>query len=257
VTISYQNLTTLASNATPSTVTHPTGITADDWLVLLTNSKPTSRVPTAPADWTNVGNIFGGAGAAGVDTGILRLTYWSQLADGAESGTFDITWSSAPSPGIIAEVVFRKTVAGAWSTASAFGDDATQSTGVDAINVTAASDPGFASGDLVVIAYGLTTDAGTLTNPDLTVPGCTTGTLTERSLFRSTVSNDGGIWIFTAPVTGGTSTGAPVFTADTDNLNSSAGPALFLRLREPAGAPAAARRPPLVRAQAVNRAASF
>jgi hypothetical protein len=234
VTISYIADTTQAFNSSPSTLTYQSAST-DDLLAFFVSAKASSRTTTAPGTFTDHGTTTGGTGSAGADTGSVRLYFWSRTVDGSEPASDSLTWSATPSPTIQSCVQFRKTNAGAWSIGYAFADDSSQSTGTDAIDATAATDPGFAVGDMVAVVFASPTDQGTYSNPDIIIPSVTLGSVSNPVTLATTTGNDGTLKVWTALVTAGTSSGNPQFQCDVTDANASAGPVLFVRLREPAG----------------------
>ncbi len=236
--IQFVDHATEAYNVNPSTLTYNSA-SSGNLLAVIIGSKPTTRTTSPPAglfDSGDHGTATGGTGSAGSDTGDMRMYFWTREADGTEPATSSLAWTGNPSPAIQSMLEFSKTNSGAWSIASAFGADNTQSTGTAAINIAAGSDPGYQAGDVIVIAYVSPTDAGTYTNPAITIPGCTVSNLAGLVDYSTATGNDGHLFIWSASVMAGTSTAAPQFQCDVDTLNASAGVALFARLREPNGA---------------------
>lgn len=239
--ISFVQHVTEAHNITPSTLTYP-ATTTGNLLAIIMSVKPYTRTTTPPVGLFDGGNDHGsstgGLSPNGVDTGQMKISFWSRTVDGSEPVTSSLTWStSAPGPVIQSALEFSKTAEGAWSVASAYGADSIQSTGTAAIDSTAASDPGYQSGDLVVIAFATPTDDGTYTNPAITVPGCIVSAVTHRVGYATALGNDAGLRVWSASIISGTSTAAPQFQCDVHNMNASAGVLLFARLREPGGGP--------------------
>jgi hypothetical protein len=232
--ITAGNAGTAYESSNPTTFSYFSGTTDNLWVALV-GVKSVSRQTTEPTIFTGTGGEgTGGTGAAGADTGQTRLYFWHRTVDGSEPSSDSLTWTfGTAAPAIMTLHEFSRDNPGSWSVAHAFGDDASQSTGTGAIDVTAGSDPGFTAGDVAVVAMGSPTDAGTFSNAALTIPGCTIGTLTLRGDYGTTAGNDGGLQVWTAPITAGTSSGNPQLVCDVDDANASAGPAVFVRLREP------------------------
>lgn len=249
MTITFVDAVTEAYNASPSTLTFNTAATGD-MLLAFVGVKPPSRNATTPTEFTTGGGgtdhgVSASAGigaAAGGDTGDVKLYFWSRIADGSEPASTSVTWSAGPNPTHHSMCQFHKTRAGSWELAFAFATDNAQSTGTNAIDVTAATDPGFAVGDLVVVGMFVPSDAGTYSAPDIIVPGCTLTTPSADVSFGSTIGNDGRTMVWTARVTAGTSSGNPQFQCDVDSINPSTGAAAIVRLREPAAGPVGAQR---------------
>jgi hypothetical protein len=233
-TIAAGNAGTAYASGNPTTFNYFTGTTGNLWVALV-GVKPISRQTTEPSIFTGTGGTaIGGTGATSVDTGQTRLYVWHHTVDGLEPSSNSLTWTvGTATPAIMTLHEFSRTNPGAWSVAHAFGDDSVQSTGSGAIDITGNSDPGFMVGDVAVVAFHTPTDAGTFSNAVLTIPGCTVGSLTLRGDYGTPAGNDGGLQVWTAPITAGTSSGNPHLLCDVDNANASAGPAVFVRLREP------------------------
>lgn len=211
----------------------PTGSAAGHALLAAFACKPyTADVSSGSflTDYTLVGNTTNGTVANGVDVGSVRchVRYREmQTGDVAPSGTV----SAAPSPRMTGMLALSRGGT-SWDVAGTTGGD-TDATGTS-VSITGAADPGVASGDHVVVYVAMPSDGG---NPPsvatITVPGCTVGTVTRQGATRITTSgNDGSLVAYEAPITAGTSTGAPSisFTAGTSGFSSAA--AVFVRLRE-------------------------
>lgn len=230
MTIAFVNSTVAQGGSSPTTITHA-AISAGRLLAMFLVSKANSRTPTAPSGWTDRGFATGGSGSTGNDTGSVRLTLFTAEATGSETDPLSVTWSSS---GAFAKAMlaFSRTSTAWAAPAFAFGSDVATSTGTEAVDVAADTDPGYVAGDLVVVGYATPTDAGVYSNPQITIPGCTVGPVDQRAIMQTTEGNDGSIVVFTAAVTAGTSTGAPRLRVDVTDVNASAGPACFVRLRE-------------------------
>jgi hypothetical protein len=118
--------------------------------------------------------------------------------------------------------------------ASGFAD--TDETGTS-VSATAESDPGFTTGDMVVVAVTMKDDALTHTSQALSVPGCTLGTITWLTRYTTTAGTDIAQQVGYATVTAGTSTGAATYTATSNTVGSAAVSGTIVRLREAALAP--------------------
>lgn len=235
--------TVSALAATPQPVDFPAGIANTDSLLLLfSGAKPSARnISAVDSGFTVIGdNATGGAGSNGTDAGPVRTYVHSRQWDGADAQV-SITWSAAASPNIAVVGEFRKTNAGAWSTATANAADSTAS---DGLTLVATTDPGYTAGDMVVVNVMSPTDGGTWSSPVVTIPGCTVATAALSVNAPTTAGNDGRLGVVTATVTAGTSTGNATLavTATGGNGNEASGSAIFVRLREPAAAAARARR---------------
>jgi hypothetical protein len=230
---------TAYQSANPTTFSYFTGTVGNLFLAIV-GLKPDIRQTTAPSIFTGSGGTStGGTGTYGGDSGTVRMYLWHRTVDGTEPASDTLTWDQGTvgtaSPAIMTLHEFSRTNVGAWDVAHAFGSDMSQSTGVGAIVVTAATNPGYTVGDMAVVAFFAPTDAGVYASPVLTIPGCTVAALTLRADYGTTAGNDAGLQVWTAPITAGTASGSPQLQCDVDALNASAGLAVFVRLREPTG----------------------
>ena len=215
------------ANVTP---TLPAGMAADDLILLGVPCKPFSTTPGTPTDYTQQATITNGSVANVADGGSIRETVFYKVHDGTEANPA-ITWPAAYDPTQPCIAGFHKTAAGAWTIESTTGTDATSGS----VSATGAATLNLVTGDWIVVCVACPTDV-LHTVPALSVPGCTLGTLTQRVGDPNTTAGlDCSHYIYTAAVTAGTASGAPVFTA-TGTGNVGMVSVVFVRLAEPAGA---------------------
>lgn len=238
MTVGYGSVGTVASAAAQTvSVPYPTGITAGDGLVLIRGAKPDTTALVTPSGWTLLDQFTGGAGVFGNDTGPLKVAAYFREATGSESGNL-VCDTTAGTFDVQQGYIARYTKgSGVWDIAVAGGADSTTTTDW---SVTAGSDPGVQSGDLVQVGLCWPTDAArTWSAEGLTVPGTSVSALTvplanQTTLVGADMASRGHNFTITA----GTSTGAPTYAATVNSGINIAGPTIFVRLREVGGAAA-------------------
>jgi hypothetical protein len=228
--------TAATGSATAPAPSYPTGITAGDMLFCFLISK--YGTVTTPSGWTLLSNaqFTGGSSAARLtDSGDATFTCFIKEADGTETGT--LTLAVASTTGASAAAIIgraSKTAGMNWDSAAC---GAAYNGAADPISVTADSNPGITSGDLLIFGYGNNGDqfAVVAGSPSVAATGATIGSTANVQTIGSTTGQDVEAYIGTAAVTAGTASAAPVLTCDitgTVTAESPKGGAVILRLRE-------------------------
>lgn len=227
-----------ASSGTSVAPDYPASIGAGDLLVVILGMKGTPTGPvtgsaTTPDDWTLIDSKLGGGGYGGAptaDTGNTNVWAYYLVAAGTETGSLSITVADNNICWAVMHRLSKDT--GTWSVVGTVGED---TSGDSSVSVTFEDDPGVQAGDYVISGFVIPTDvnaAANFTDGAFTQSGVTFGTVVEEAEPSSAVGFDvaGGHWH--APVTAGTSGGAPTFTATgggtTTNLRGSG---IFVRVR--------------------------
>ncbi|MCK9901284.1 PKD domain-containing protein [Glutamicibacter sp. V16R2B1] len=241
MTIAWSWTGTAVDHATAPSPAYPaSGVAAGDQVLLVLVNKPETATPSTPSGWTQILTGTGGSGAAGSDTGPVRITVLGRTATGSEaSTTVPVTVTSAN--GVSAVLVGLTKTAVNWLIASAgVGSDTTANT---TLTATAPSTIAVASGDYLIGVVGLGTDSVNVASGSTTVPGTTIGTWTERvDIGHAAGGDDRRMAVYDAAVTAGTSSGAATITF---TLGTSApGAVALLRLRESSNAPPTANAGP-------------
>lgn len=214
----------------------PTGLVAGDLVIMLVGTKAATP-PTAntPAGWTAPANNTGtgGAGAAGVDTGPVRVTlfYREAVTNGEAMPTVDL--SAAPSPWMIKVLAYSKLTQEVWDpvVCAVAGDTTGSATSYDpAASGTVIS---FAAGDWLGYGDMINGDAGTPTLPGtLTVAGVILGAGVSRANDPTTTGNDGRLMTGDFTYVSGTASGGPDRAVSYVSANASmCGVTVFYRLR--------------------------
>lgn len=226
-----------AANASSVAPTYPTGIGANDVLVMLIGQKPSAAnggTVTTPAGWTlrEERTAAGGYGTTLTsDVGNTNLRcYTKDAVSGSESGTLTVTVGTN---GICwAAIVLVPTDGGAISYGATDGE---QTAGGN-VSLAGGTNPGFSTGDLALWALCIPTDVttpGQFSAHAITASGAIFGAATELGEPDTSLGNDIGGLMAWALVSAGTSTAAPTFAATaggtTTNVRS---PGVILRIRE-------------------------
>lgn len=222
--------------ANGSSITHPYSgigtISSGELLVLMVSMKPItsgSGGVSTPTDWT-AGAFLQGTGLGSPsanDTGDTYIYTFYKIADGTESGTLTVNLSGN-NVALSRMHRFSKD-AGTWNVAGA----TTQQGSTGNISVTFGSDPGVQTGDYALVVKAANTDVGggsAFSAGALSQTGVTFGTVTKVSENSSTSGFDIVHAIWRSPVTAGTSSAAPGFTATCSGDNG-IGPLVFIRVR--------------------------
>ena len=214
----------------------PTAQLTGDMMLCFYGTKPYSDAPTIDQGWTSLGYATDGTVAAGVDVGSMqaRIFYKIATSDTEADPTITNTTNNVSTAVII---VFQKGAADSWNTlVGAGGGDATAGTG---FSVTASTDVGHTTGDMVASFAAFRSDAATPTTArNVAITGCTLGTYTQSPATdpETTLGGDMGMTCGYVPVNSGTSTAAPVFTATLGAAHT--GSAYMARLRVTVSEPA-------------------
>lgn len=232
MTVSYHAVSTrVAGTATTIAHNYPTVSAGDMILCLRCLWTDVSVTASDEAGWTPTGDLFGGTGTA-ADAHTTRIRVDRQVATGSETGT--VTFDNATPSGQLGCMISYSKTDTDWDVAFATGDDATHGANR---SITASTSIALAPGDMVVMAVAFDTDVSLagITSPAITASGITFGTTTFRGSVNGTnVGNDGSIGQWEAVVSSGSGTVAPVFSFTF--ATTTCGPAVFVRLREVAGA---------------------
>lgn len=216
---------------------YPSGITANQMLVLVIGMKPStanSGSVTTPSGWTAVGSTTGQGGYSttlGADTGNTNLFFFVKDAVGTESGSLSVTLSTS---NVSWAIIIRLATTGptAWSADAVFG---AVSSGGTSPSATMGSNPGITAGDFLISAMCIPTDVKTpsqFSAESITATGLTVGACTEIGEPDSGTGNDIGGYLAYAAATAGTASAAPVVGATAGGTTTNVrGPVGLLRIR--------------------------
>lgn len=180
------------------------------------------------ADWVAEGTTTTGNGSG---SAFLQVNYSIQAHSSSTHNNPVQTHNVGYSPSMIATIAFQKTNPGLWTVEATDAIDVT-ATGTTFV-LTGATQLNFTSGDVVMLVTCHNDNVTNESEPSITIPGCTVGTITERLSTNSTATgNDGSLWCYTAEITSGTATGVPSASITTASGESN-GVAVFVRINEP------------------------
>lgn len=236
MSVSFGAAGTVVTQTNSLAVPYPSGITADQKLLMVIGSKPTSANGASwspPSGWTLVAQHLnqGGYGTTlGADTGNTSIFIFEKTTvTGSESGSV-ITFSASSDSCWGVMLRFPKTL-DSWDLATAVGSDSSAGN----VSITFGSDPGVKAGDYVLVCFCDPTNANpnaNLSAETLTQTGITFGTLVEIAEPCTSSGNNSAGVIVGRPVSSGVSSAAPVFGATAATGTNARGPAIFVRLRD-------------------------
>ena len=226
MTIAIRATGTYTSGTANLTPAIPAGATAGDMMICAYGTKPYNDAPTINNGWTSLGSATDGTVAAGVDTGSMQTRIFYKQHTGTESNPTVTNTTNNVSGAVI--IVFQKST-GTWEIAGAGGGDATAGTG---FSVTAASNPGITSGDMLVAYAAIRSDAGTQSAIGITATGATIAAFTESPATDLATTSGGDMAMSGgyAACTAGTASAAPVYASTLAAAHT--GSAFIVRLRE-------------------------
>lgn len=222
---------------------YPAGIAAGDLLVLIIGMKPSAAnggSVTTPAGWTPIVSLTGAGGygtTLGADTGNTNVFSFSKTAVGTETGTLAVTLATNN----ISWAQMYRLRGGAGTTWSVVGATGADTTAGAAVSVAMTTNPGVTAGDFIIGAMVIPTNVTTpaqFSAENLTQTGVTFGARTEIIEPDTALGSDLGGVTYRAPVSAGTGTGNPTFTATAGGTTTNVrGPGIFIRVREVPSAP--------------------
>lgn len=226
-----------ASAGTSISPAYPTGIVADNLLILTIGMKPSSAnggSVTTPSGWTPITSLTGAGGygtTLGSDTGNTNIFGFYKVATGSETGSLVVTISGN---GVSWARMHKLSAAvgSTWDVAGTTGSDIAAGN----VSITHSANPDVTAGDYIIGAMVIPTDVTTpsqFSAEALTQSGVTFSSVTEVGEADTTTGNDLGGVVYRASVTAGTGTAAPVFTATAGGTTTNVrGPGIFIRIRE-------------------------
>jgi hypothetical protein len=226
--------------------------------LLLWYKYSTVSIVSTPSGWTSPASneTAGGAGGAGVDTGVGRAKVFFRQYDGVWAmPTIDL--SAAPNVSLCGAISYTKDSNEVWAAmVCANAADTTGSTTAYDSGV-AAADLNIDNGDWLCALTGINGDAGTVGTVTLDEAGATLGTLQARWNAGTATGQDARSLCHDRPVTAGPSSAGPRMQIAYTAANASmAGASIFWRLRVNPDSPAA-RSAFVAPSRAAVRAASW
>jgi hypothetical protein len=231
MSIAFGTAGAVAPGTTSVSVAYPSSIAAGDLLLLVATAKYNAYSGT-PTGFTLLHERVGGSGGTGVDAGNVRTAVWYRIADGSEPASVTISKTSETGSAILARM-FR------YTRDAGFGWDLLATSGVSSSGGTGWSAGGsnnihVASGDVMLCASGVNTDAATFSLHSAEATGATFAVATERQDSSTNNGHDIALLVTEHACTAGASTAAPGF-ASTGSAGTPDGSTVFVRIRESAG----------------------
>ncbi len=230
--IAFGAIGAFSGGTTSLSLAFPASITAGQLLVMAVGNKYDDATPTTPDGWQFHGTITGGAGGVAGDSGIVRGSVYTRIADGTETGNQAVTVTNGNSAcGRIWRVT--RDAAKTWGVALAVAAQNTANT--LSWSATMSSNPGITAGDLVYAISFDNSDGFSWASELVAATGCTFDTMTERGDSGSSQGDDMHMTISEHPCLTGPSTAAPVYTATLTGTATPirpAGVSMILVLRE-------------------------
>lgn len=235
--ISFGSAGAAAVGTTSLSVAYPASIAAGDLLVLCIANKYPPNKPTEPSGWTTPANSrqSGGGGAPGADSGDVYCAVFVKTATGSESGSLTVTITS----GNAAVGRMFRYACGAGSTWDVACDNGSETSPDTDWTVMGPYGFSAASGDWIVVASAINTDAYTFSAHSFS-GSLTYGSMTERQDSGTTNGDDCALEVADCAISSGSSSaeyGTYNATASgSDGGSNPCGASVFVRIRELAAA---------------------
>ena len=217
-------------SCTPS---YPTGIsstTSELFCIAAGRSSTADTVISGPAGWTSLGQLEGGTGTYGADTGTRRIAFFRKdTVTGTETGTQTFSFAAGNAQSTISALIFRVVKTSNYTVSASFasGADTTNDT---SYSVTSSSSLTWSSDDFLLIGTAQNLDTGTQTSKTLTATGVTFGSITNQFVTAVTNGNDHRRILDTSIVSSASTTAAVTYGYTVSAAAS--GVTAFVRLRE-------------------------
>lgn len=229
--VTFGAIGTGAGGTTSCAPTYPTGISSatSELLCFVTGRSNTAdTAPTMPAGWTKIADLEGGTGTWGVDTGTRRAAIFRKdTVTGSETGTVTVSLAGSTANTLYASIVrFERPAGHTLDVAVATAQDTSNDT---SLSLAASSSLSWAASDLLAYCIAQNIDTGTHSSQSITASGVTFGTRTNHRSQAVTNGNDHRHLVESVPVTTGSGSSAPTYSATLSASGS--GPAAFVRLR--------------------------
>lgn len=225
ITVTLGTAVNGTANLTP---TIPAGAVSGDIMLCLYGTKPYNDAPTINLDWADFGSAAtDGTVAAGIDVGSMQARFFWKRHTGTESNP---TVTNGTNNVSFAQILVIKPTSGKLLTdpTGAGGGDATAGTG---FSITAASNFGITTDDLVVAFAAIRSDAGGFSSAAaIAAASCTFGTLTATGPGTTTSGGDMAWFGHYGLCTSGTSSAAPTYSATLAAAHTGSG--YLIRVRE-------------------------
>jgi hypothetical protein len=233
--LTYGAQGTSSAGTTSCTPTYPAGIsatTSELFAIVTGRSSVADTAITGPAGWTSLGQLEGGTGTYGVDTGTRRVAFFRKdTVTGSESGSVSFTLGAGNSQSTLSGTIFRVEKTANYTVSAQFASGADTTNGT-AYSATSSTSPTWATGDFLLIGTAQNIDTGTGSSRAVSATGVTFGTLSLWVDAAVVNGNDHRRIFLAAPVSSASTTAAVTFSYTISAAGS--GPTAFVVLTETA-----------------------
>jgi len=225
--------TSAGGNTSPITLDYPAGLSAGHYIICEAAIKYSACGITTPSGFSLLGLTTGGLGTDGVsEEGTLKLAVFGRVADGSESGTFNVAQSGGTLSVLWARTAAFSNATGLWNVGTAaVAADASAGTSV---SFTYDIDPGFVANDWAVTCWSVNSSAYTVSSHALSASGLSS--ITSQSRINTTQLSGARLrsGLATHAIGAGTSAGVATYTHTASGSNAVAptGASVLIRLRE-------------------------
>lgn len=226
--------TNASATTSPVTPDWPAGIAAGDYVICVAACKYATASINTPSGFTALGNTSGGAGSDGTsEQGQVRVYAFGKVADGSESGTFNVSWAVDGTLSVLwARTALFRNATGLWLAAgNALGADNSPGTSV---SFTYDTDPGITADDWAVTCWAVNSQAYTVSSHALSASGLSG--ITSASRINTAVASGARLrgGLATHAIGSGTASGVATYThtQSSSNATAPAGASVLVRLRE-------------------------
>ena len=228
--------TSASASTSPVTPDYPAGLAAGHYIICEAGIKYSTCGITTPSGFTLLGTKTGGLGTDGVaEEGTVKLAVFGRVADGSESGTFNVAQSGGTLSVLWARTACFSNATGLWNVGTAAtAEDASAGTGV---SFTYDTDPGFVANDWAITCWLVNSSAYAVSTHALTASGLSS--ITSLSRINTSVLTGARLrgGLATHAIGAGTSAGVATYTHTASGSNAVAptGASILIRLREASG----------------------
>jgi hypothetical protein len=215
-----------SATATAPSADYPTGLTSGDRLFIVLANKYVA--PTTPSGWDVLGMLTGGTGTNAAGSGSVRLTVFTKISDGTETGSQTVTITGGNS------AVCRMFAVRSTSQLELEIGTGVDSTSGTTFSFTTGSGINTANGDFFLSAIASNSNSYSFSSYAFTQAGVTFGIKNQRSGVGSTAGNDCRISVVTCSVSAGSGSGTVTYsaTASGADANAPTGPGIVIRMHD-------------------------
>ena len=225
--------TSASASTSPITPDYHASTAAGDYIVCVAAIKYATCAVSTPSGFTYLADAQGGQGTDGtVEEGGVRVYAFGRLADGSESGTFNVARSGGTLSVLWARTATFRNATGLWDVVG--GTQAADNAAGTSVSFTYDVDPGFVAGDWGLTGWAVNSSAYTVSTHALSASGLSS--VTSLSRINTSVLTGARLrgGLATHEIVTGTSSGVATYTHTASGSNAVAptGGSVLIRLRE-------------------------